>query len=394
MPIETIRVKNYRLFQDMSVTHLPNMAVLLGANGSGKSTFFDIFSFLQETLENNVRSALQRRGGFREVVTRGHETESIQFEIQLRMEITGRNRLVTYVLTIGQDGNRPVVEREILRYKRGTSGSPFHFLDFSRGKGYAITNEEDFHKTDGELLREDQTLDSPDLLAIKGLGQFRRFKAANAFRSLIENWHVSDFHISAARNKVDAGVAEHLSRHGDNLALVAQHLHENHPDIFALILSKMRDRVPGVERVEAASTSDGYVVLRFQDGRFQDPFSSRFVSDGTIKMFAYLVLLHDPKPHPLMAIEEPENQLYPQLLLELAEEFRSYAQRGGQAFISTHSPDFLNGVRLEEIFLLRKQNGVSSMARLADSSLLTSLVKVGDLPGAMWKQGLFDGIAP
>jgi hypothetical protein len=79
--------------------------------------------------------------------------------------------------------------------------------------------------------------------------------------------------------------------------------------------------------------------------------------DGTIKMFAYLVLLYDPAPHALVAVEEPENQLYPELLLELVEEFRDYARRGGQVFISTHSPDFLNGTKLEEIYWLVKEGG-------------------------------------
>ena len=77
---------------------------------------------------------------------------------------------------------RAVVAREILRYKRGANGKPFHFLDFALGEGYAITNEEDFSKPDEELAREVQTLDAPDILAVKGLGQFDRFKAASALR--------------------------------------------------------------------------------------------------------------------------------------------------------------------------------------------------------------------
>lgn len=52
----------------------------------------------------------------------------------------------------------------------------------------------------------------------------------------------------------------------------------------------------------------------FQDGSFKTPFLDRYVSDGTIKMFAYLVLLYDPRPHPLLCVEEPENQLYPKLM--------------------------------------------------------------------------------
>ncbi len=156
----------------------------------------------------------------------------------------------------------------------------------------------------------------------------------------------------------------------------------------------MRARVPGVTSVEAKPTVDGRLVLRFQEGNFEDPFIARYVSDGTIKMFAYLVLLHDPKPHPLLAVEEPENQLYPALLRELAEEFRDYARRGGQVFVSTHSPEFLNGVRLDEIYWLVKQDGFATVSRASESKLLRDLYAEGDLPGALWKQRLFEGADP
>jgi len=156
----------------------------------------------------------------------------------------------------------------------------------------------------------------------------------------------------------------------------------------------MSERVPGITSVEATATADGRIVLRFQDGAFKDPFISRYVSDGTLKMFAYLVLLNDPTPHPLLCIEEPENQLYPDLLYELAEEFRAYSKNGGQVFISTHSPDFVNGVRLEELFWLTKENGFSRVVRASEDPILQELVKEGDLPGALWKRGFFRGVGP
>ncbi len=320
--------------------------------------------------------------------------QPIKFSLQFRMEISGVERLVTYLLEICLKNNRPVITREVLRYKRGSYGSPYHFLDFRNGSGYAILNEEDFNKKDSELDREEQTLDSPDILAVKGLGQFQRFKAANGFRQLIENWHVSDFHINEARPSMDAGYAEHLSSRGDNTALVAQYLYEQHPDIFAQVLEKMKQRVPGVKDVKAVETDDGRIVLKFQDGSFKDPFIARYVSDGTIKMFAYLLLLHDPSPHPLLCVEEPENQLYPSLMPELAEEFRGYAESGGQVMVSSHSPDMLNSIHLDEIFWLRKKDGVTTIERAADNTLLASLIKGGDLPGALWKQGLFEGVDP
>lgn len=137
-----------------------------------------------------------------------------------------------------------------------------------------------------------------------------------------------------------------------------------------------------------------FVVILDANGSFKDPFIARYVSDGTIKMFAYLVLLYDPKPHPLLAIEEPENQLYPELLHELVEEFRDYARRGGQVFVSTHSPEFLNATKLEEIYWLVKQRGFSTVRRASDNDLLRRLSAEGDLPGALWRQGLFEGAGP
>lgn len=276
MKIIAIKIKNYRLFESLEIKDMPAFCVVIGANGTGKSTLFDIFGFLRDALKNNIRQALQVRGGFKEVVTRGKEQEDIEIELKFRMQILETERLVTYVLVIGQEKKRPVIKREILRYKRGEYGSPYHFLDFKRGKGYAIINEENFEQTDEELEREEQQLESQDILAIKGLGQFQRFKAASAFRSLIENWHVSDFHISEARGSKDALYAEHLSPTGDNMAVVSQYIYQEYPEIFQQILDKMREKVPGISQVEAKETEDGRIVLKFQDQAFKDPFSDRY----------------------------------------------------------------------------------------------------------------------
>lgn len=396
MKIESIRLKNFKAFRDIHLRDIPSFLVVVGANGSGKSTLFDVFGFLHDCLKGNIRQALDKRGRFNEVLSRGcnPKEDSILIELQYRMEITGVERLVTYSLEISERDNIPVITKELLRYKRGRYGSPFHFLSFSNGEGYAITNEEDFNKSDEELDRETQRVSS-DTLAIKGLGQFERFKAANAFRQLIENWHVSDFHINAARGRKEAsGDSEHLSESGDNLPLVARYLHEQHADVFNSILTTIARRIPGISSVEPKLLEDGYLTLRFSDGSFKTPFLDRYVSDGTIKMFAYLVLLYDPRPHPLLCVEEPENQLYPQLMTELAEEFRSYAQRGGQVFVSTHSPDFLNALELDEVCWLVKKDGYSTINRARDNEQIAAYMADGDQLGYLWKQGFFTGVDP
>lgn len=387
MQIESIEITNYRLFKKATMHNLSRLTVLVGANGSGKSSIFDVFSFLKDALAQNVAKAVAKRGGFKELVSRGTDGP---ITILLKFRETG-GRLATYELSVSSEKGRVAVNREVLKFRRGQRGQPWHFLDFSHGKGTAITNESMYGKPGAKVERKEHVLDEPTVLAIKGLGQFKEFRVVSEFRNLIENWHITDFHISDARPSSEDGFAEHLSTRGDNVAQVAQYLYENHNDRFNDILDVMKRRIPGVEKVEAKPTEDGRLVLRFQDGAFHDPFIARYVSDGTIKMFAYLVLLHDPHPFPLLAVEEPENQLYPELLQELAEEFRDYARRGGQVFISTHSPEFLNGLTLDEIYWLSKKDGYSTIHRCAESKLLKALVDEGDSPGTLWRQGVFSG---
>jgi predicted ATPase len=388
MRVERIRLRNFKMFRDATLDDVEPYSVLVGENGVGKTTLFDVFGFLRDCLKDNVRTALARRGGFREVVSRGSDREDIEIELKLRMKLSAGWRTVTYLVAVADGPGGPAVAREVLRYTRYGGGKPYDFIRFANGQGTAIRNEADL--VEGrEEDREEQKLESPDILAIKGLGQFERFEAAAQFRRLIENWHVSDFHIGSARASQDASYAEHLSPEGENLPLVAQFLYERHRKTFDEILEKMARRVPGVSRVEAQQTVDGRIVLRFQDSSFKDPFVARFVSDGTIKMFAYLVLLHDPQPHPLLCVEEPENQLYPLLLGRLSEEFEDYARRGGQVFVSTHSPDFLNAVPLKSIYVLTKAGGFTTVRKAVDFPNAREFAEAGDPPGALWRQKIF-----
>ncbi len=386
MQIEAIEIENYRAFRRTRLEKLPRLVALVGANGTGKSTLVDVFSFLKDALAFNAGKAVARRGGLRELKSRG-QSGPVRIEIKFR---ESGGRLATYELAVDEADGRIVVEREVLKFRRGQRGKPWRFVDFSRGRGTAITNEQQYGQAGVEEQRAEYALDEPDVLAIKGLGQFKDFRVVAEFRSLIEHWQISDFHIAEARPSTEEGYAEHLSTRGDNLAQVAQYLYTYHRERFEAVLEAMKRRVPGVSHIEAKPTEDGRLVLRFQDGSFKDPFIARFVSDGTIKMFAYLVLLHDPKPFPLLAVEEPENQLYPELLPELAEEFRAYARRGGQVFVSTHSPDFLNALQLDEIYCLKKEGGFTTITHASESANLRALVEAGDLPGYLWKQGLFE----
>ncbi len=397
MQIESIRLRNFRAFKSVTLRDIPHFCVLVGANGTGKSTLFSVFGFLRDAMTTNLTAALGRLGGSRglQEVRSRNSSGPIEIELKIRASLlSGKSSLITYELQIDEENGRPFILREILKYRRGSKGQPWHFLNFSRGEGEAVTNELDSVTDEKDLKREHQTLKSPDILAIKGLAQFQRFPAVVALGNLIENWHLSDFHISRARPEQEAGYAEHLSREGENLSLVVEYLYKNHQEIFRKILDRLKARIPGITGVDAKTTEEGRVLLKFQDGAFEDPFLARYVSDGTIKMLAYLVLLYDPAPHPLLCVEEPENQLYPSLLWDLAEEFRAYAMRGGQVFVSSHSPDFLNAVELGEVFWLVKEEGYTQVRRAREDEQVAALMAEGDQMGYLWKQGLLPGANP
>lgn len=389
MQIESIKIHNYKVLKDVEVKEISNMAVFLGKNGVGKTTFFDVFGFLHDCLIGNVKTALARRGGFGEVISRNQEG-TIDFEIKFRANET--EPLITYQLSIGLDERKfPVVSSEILKFRRGSKGQPWKVLDFKNGEGIAIEGVLNTNEDVTNAIRKSQKLDSPDILAIKGLGQFKEFEAVVTFRRLIEDWYVADFKVDAARERNESVYGEDLTRTGDNLSIVTKYIYDNYPENFQRIIKSMKKRIPGVDDIQAKETDDGYIVLKFQNGEFKNPFSAKFVSDGTIKMFTYLVLLNSPMKHALLCIEEPENQLYPELLEELAEEFRLYALNGGQVFVSTHSPDFLNAIDANEIFYFEKKNGFTQIKKASENELFMNCIEQGDLPGSLWKQGILNG---
>lgn len=134
---------------------------------------------------------------------------------------------------------------------------------------------------------------------------------------------------------------------------------------------------------------DGRLLLQIKDAPFSQPVLARFASDGTLKMLAYLVLLHDPAPPPFIGIEEPENFLHPRLLPELAEECRIAVSRT-QLLATTHSPFFVNALRPKEVRVLwRDEQGFTQTRRVADMQGVPEFVENGALLGHLWMEGHF-----
>lgn len=377
--IEYLKVGNFRALREVELKNLTPLTVLLGPNGSGKSTVFDVFAFLSECFELGLRRAWDKRGRAKELKTRGSNGPVV---IEIKYREPGYP-LITYHLAVDELRGSPVVLEEWLRWKRGSHGQPFRFLNYREGQGQAVSGE----LPDAEDHRIEIPLKSADLLAVNALGQFAEHPRAAALREFITGWYVSYLSTDSARGQPEAGAQERLTRSGDNLANVIQHLAEQHPERLERIFEVLRRRVPRIERVLAELMPDGRLLLQIKDAPFSHPVLAKFASDGTLKMLAYLLLLYDPHPPPFIGIEEPENFLHPRLLPELAEECRSATEQT-QLLVTTHSPFFLNQLRPDEVRVLwRDEQGYTQTRRAADLAGVHEFVQNGALLGDLWIEG-------
>jgi len=383
--IEALHVRNYRALRDLELRLTP-LTVLLGPNGCGKSTVFDVFAFLSECFGLGLRKAWDKRGRFKELRSRGSEGPIV---IEIRYREGPDIQPITYHLEINETPEGPVVAAEWLRWRRvgrSEAGAPYRFLNFRRGQGDVIPGE----APERSHTRVRESLDRPDILAVSTLGQLAKHPRVAALRRFITGWYLSYLTADSTRGLPEAGPQERLSQTGDNLPNVIQYLKEQHTDRLERILEILRSRVPRLDRVDAELLPDGRLLLQIKDAPFDRPVLARWASDGTLKMLAYLTVLHDPAPPPMVGIEEPENHLHPRLLPELAEECRVATARS-ELLVTTHSPFFVNGVRPEELWVLyRDDDGYTRARRTADMKGVRAFVEEGALLGQLWMEGHFE----
>jgi len=413
--IEGIRIRNYKLLKDITIGKLSNiqqerpltpLTVVIGKNGVGKSTIFDAFGFIADCLKNGVEEAcdIRGRGGFDKIRSQG-TNEPIEFEIYYREQTDARP--ITYEVKIGLDKKqRPCVLSERLKQRRKGQkhGWPFSFLILDEGQGLvwksesAGINEE--QKKDKKLSKEESKnvekvqLDDNRKLGIATLGSLKQHPRISAFRKFIEGWYLSYFTPDAARSLPLAGPQKHLDVHGENLGNVVQFMEREYNKKFQNILDKISKKIPGIQSIKPKKTDDGRLLLSFNDKAFKDPFYAQQMSDGTLKVFAYLLLLEDPEPPPFLCIEEPENGLYHKLLETLATEFREHAtgkKNSSQIFVTTHQPYFVDALKPEEVWLLEKaEDGFSRIKRADSDPLVKEMVEQGLPLGGLWYSDYLD----
>lgn len=400
-----ISIKNYgclksikmgQLFSDRQGVPLGNMVAIIGPSGNGKSTLADAFGFIADCISGDVESACdaRNRGGYDQIVSQGSK-EPIEFELYYKE--TSNSRPITYELTIAQDkSGRPYVQKERLRQRQACQkrGRPLSFLNLQEGKGYVFEGVDGGEKEDGTIVgnKVEVTLNETRRLGIVALGAMQQYSRIEQFLSFLRSWYLCYFSPDTARQVQTAAPVPYLDRTGGNLNNVAQYMFRENAADFKRVLSEIQSKIPNIDRIEPVRMPNGQMVLQFYQGGFSEPFYSPRMSDGTLKLFAYYLLLNERNPRKLVFIEEPENGLYHQYLADLANEMSRSVGTGfaKQLFVTTHSPFFVNALSPDQVWVLDKgEDGFSTAKRASEYKLVKEMIEAGAQMGDLWYSKYF-----
>lgn len=405
--IEGVRIKNFgplrdivmgRTFSYQRGTALGNMTVIIGPSGNGKSTLADAFGFLADCLELGVEAACdsKNRGGFSQILSQG-VNEPIKFELYYRER--SNTSPITYELEIAEDSTgRPYVKEERLRQRvmKTGRGRPLIFLFLQNGKGFAYEGKEGGADEEGRSVsgeRVNVELSDTRKLGIVTLGAMKQYGRIEQFLNFLKSWYLCYFSPDEARNIQTSAPQPYLNRTGSNINNVAQYMYRENPKDFLKVLKEIQTKLPNIEKIEPVKFDNGQMMLKFWEKGFNEAFYSPKMSDGTLKLFAYYLLLHESNPRQLVFIEEPENGLYHHYLKMLADEMAKSVGTGysKQLFVTTHSPFFVNAMNPEDVWVLTKgDDGFSTIKRASEYQFVKELSESGVELGDLWYSRYFE----
>ena len=399
-----INIKNYGVLKDIRMGkllsyqagyELGNMVAIIGPSGNGKSTLADAFGFLSDCLTTDVETACDanNRGGFEQLISQGTK-EPIHFEIYYRE--MNNTYPITYELTIDADkSGRPFVKEERLRQRRQKNGRPLSFLYLTNGNGYVFEGNEGGQDEESNEItgkKVDVELSEIRKLGIVTLGAMKQYTRVEKFLSFLKSWYLCYFSPDKARQIQTAQPTPYLDRTGSNLNNVAQYMYRENPSEFKRILADIQTKLPNIEKITPVKLANGQIVLQFWQTGFKEPFYSPRMSDGTLKLFAYYLLLHEKNPRQFVFVEEPENGLYHHYLADLSLEMNKSVGTGysKQLFVSTHSPFFVNSLEPKQVWVLEKgADGFSQIKCATEYDFVTALVEEGAPMGDLWYSKYF-----
>ncbi len=351
--IQYLKISNFKSIESLELRNINDFSVFAGANGSGKSNFFDALNFVSHFMRHGITDALRWHGGFDHIHSLQQDEDDarrFQFEIECTLPHKVQDNLIEtqykYQLIINSLESEPKINEQL----------------FINKKEIIIRNESSSIKWPKELnpfreMVEYSALSAYPKLPLSALlRNIRLYRIDNPFSSPEQE-----------QSNQDASV---LKPNCHNLASVLRRL-EQDEHLRETILEWMETVVPSIQQIKTEQQKLAInTTISFKEQGTE--FPAHLMSDGTIYALSLLVAVLDTPKYGLTLIEEPERGLHPQAIFELIDLIREQTAHSNPIWMTTHSESVVRQLKLNELWLVDKKKGRTQMKTAASGRLQQS----------------------
>jgi len=359
MKLDSILIQGYRPFGCFTAPLGP-LEVLVGANGSGKSSLFEFLRFLRDSLHQDIPPEIVAGSIGQQIF---HKPGPDRFRWKLVLG-TGETPLCSYEGVLAGPVGRVQVSLERIEWAPERDYAPEALMRVEEGSGFFQTASE----------KQEIVLRRPNQLALS-IATNPRFETPYILREYIRSWRFySSFNISHEKIRQPVPIEQEpvLQEDAGNLSSVLHYMYTEHALLFDELRQHLKAMVPGFKSLSVkARGGPGQVIAFWQEQGVEGDLSLADLSDGTLRLLCWIALCLQPNPPSLICIDEPDQGVHPRTLPLLAGLFEKASDRT-QILLATHASYFLLQFDLQRIAVLRKENGEAKFFKPADSAALTS----------------------
>ena len=337
--VKRIGIQGFKRLLDISLDMRP-MMVMIGANGSGKTSFMDALSLVAASAEGGLNRQLNDMGGAAEILTR-ERSENMSFSAD--MEVPNHNPL-EYRMSVAVQGQTYSISQESLTQVRtGGFAQPFkHIESVYKDIRYFDSDENHLIRPNWEFNHFESSLSQVPKL-------FREAEDLRRTLSAVTQYHMLDVGPRApVKLPQQLRPVELPGENGENLVPFLFNLRETDQDKYEAIEDALRVAFPGFDSLNFPIAAAGMISMTWKDKAFRSPIYIHQLSEGTLRFLWLASLLQSPGLSTITMIDEPEVSLHPELLSLLAELLREASHRT-QIIVATHSDRLIRFLEAGEV---------------------------------------------
>jgi predicted ATPase len=354
-----LAIRGFRRLNDVSLSLRP-LSVMIGANGTGKTSVLDVLSLLACSAQSRLGSAISDHSGLANILTYDRAKE---LELAVTMEVPGHQPL-EYSFCLRPQAHTYAIVDERLSQKKPSHKQPFlHITSSERNVRYYDPVKRGLTPPTWEHIASETALAQVPKM-FQEPEEFRRRLASST------SYHVLNVEPrSPVRLPQAMGPAELPGRNGEDLISCLFYLREANRDRFEAIEDSLRAAFPRFERLEFPPVAAGTLALAWRERGFSKPLYMHQLSEGTLRFLWLTTLLQSPGLTALTLLDEPEVSLHPELLSLLADQLREASART-QIIVATHSDTLIRFLEPHEVVVMdAMEDGMTQLTRADELDL-------------------------